>query len=112
MQDDVISCLWSYYKDLMDAETTLISWSDNCVSQNTSWRILFFHAWLVMAGYFRKCDLKTFEVGHTYTMCDLYFGSIENKAKKKTILTADMWANVMKEAGRTNGFAKSISRSH
>ena len=47
----------------------------------------------------KKCDLKTFEVGHIYTLCDLFFGAIENKAKKRTMLTAKDWAETIEEAG-------------
>ena len=42
-QDDVISALWNYYKPQLSPNQHLISWSDNCVSQNTARRILFFH---------------------------------------------------------------------
>jgi hypothetical protein len=45
--DEIISCLWFYLSGYFYQEYSFITWSDNCVSQNTAWRILFFHAWLV-----------------------------------------------------------------
>ena len=55
-----------------------IAWGDNCVAQNTCWKILFFGLWIVETGVVSKCILKAFSVGHTFIMCDAYFGGIEN----------------------------------
>jgi hypothetical protein len=46
--DDIISATWSFFlKNIDEKFTNWKIWSDNCVSQNTCWRILFFYAYLI-----------------------------------------------------------------
>ncbi len=39
--------------------------------------------------------VKTFSVGHTFTMCDAFYGIIENKVYKKQIENQQQWNDIM-----------------
>jgi hypothetical protein len=46
--DDMISVMWNFFNiKVFGKFDRLKIWSDNCVSQNTCWRILFFYAFLI-----------------------------------------------------------------
>lgn len=56
---DICSALWGLYQDIQDPCAHLIAWSDNCVAQNTSWMLLFFHAFLVKQQLQRcRCKIR------------------------------------------------------
>lgn len=97
--DEICSVLWSALQNIADPELHLISWSDNCVSQNQCWRVLFFHAWLISVGYFKTCTLKFFLKGHTFTIADLYFGNIEQKCRKYSCEKPDDYHDCMRNVG-------------
>ncbi len=42
-----------------------------------------------------QTTLKTLCVGHTFTLCDLFFGAIENKSYKKNCFTQKDWEQIM-----------------
>ena len=79
--------MWNLFKDFINLKKRIIQWSDNCVAQNASWKILFFHLWLVEMGYFPRITLKMLQKGHTFNMCDLFFGLIERALANKQLLT-------------------------
>lgn len=66
------------------------------MAQNTAWRILFFYGLLVKLRKLVKLTVKTFSVGHTFTMCDAYFGGVEHKAHKKQCEKQADWEQLMK----------------
>ena len=41
--DDICSCLWKQLQPFLNQNKHIIQWSDNCVTQNCSWKVLFFH---------------------------------------------------------------------
>ncbi len=46
--DEIISVTWQLLKlHVFEKHTIVKIWSDNCVAQNTCWKILFFYAYLV-----------------------------------------------------------------
>ncbi len=92
------SVLWKVLRPLGDENAHLIVWSDNCVSQNQCWRILEFHAWLVKTKRFKSVRLRMLEKGHTFTLCDLYFGAIEQQCFKKQLETQEDYMHIMEDA--------------
>jgi hypothetical protein len=97
--DEICSILWKALETIADLDLHLITWSDNCVSQNQSWRIIFFHAWLVLAGMFKSITLKFFLKGHTFTIADLFFGNIEQRSRKCSCEKPDDYHNIMDYVG-------------
>ena len=73
----------------------MISWSDNCCAQNTCWMILFFHAFLVKQKFFKKITLKLFKKGHTFSICDTFYGVIENSSYGINCYETQDWCNIM-----------------
>jgi hypothetical protein len=92
---DTCSALWVLYRTITNPTAHLIAWSDNCVSQNTCWMVLFFHAFLVKENYFNKVTLKQLKKGHTFNAVDARSGAIENSAHKKNMFTPNDWKQVM-----------------
>ena len=46
--DEIISVTWHLFKlQVFKKFPTVKIWSDNCVAQNTCWKILFFYAYLI-----------------------------------------------------------------
>ena len=43
-----------------------------------------------------KIVIKTFAVGYTFTLCDSYYGIIENKSYKQQIENQQQWIDLMK----------------
>ncbi len=39
--------------------------------------------------------IKTFAVGHTFTICDTFYGIIENKSYKKQLKIQRDWEHIM-----------------
>lgn len=97
--DEICSVLWKSLQSICDPNLHLITWSDNCVSQNQCWMILFFHAWLILAGYFKTCTLKFFLKGHTFTIADLFFGNIEQKSRIHSCEKPEDYHDIMRSVG-------------
>lgn len=97
--DEICSTLWKIFDDLSDPELHFQSWSDNCVSQNQCWMVLFFHAWLVLGNHCKTSTLYFFLKGHTFTIPDLFFGNIEQKCKKTSIEKPQHYHEVMESIG-------------
>ena len=95
--DDICSTLYLFLQDKMDFNKTLILWSDNCVSQNTSWKIFRFGFWLVETRKFKEVVLKQLLKGHTFNICDVYFGGIENKCKNMDMFLPEHYKAKMTE---------------
>ncbi len=96
---DTCSALWNLYQTLKNPQGSLIAWSDNCVSQNTSWMLLFFHAFLVKEEIFQKVTLKQLKKGHTFNVVDARSGTIENASFKKNMFIPNDFKKVMEKCG-------------
>ena len=46
-----------------------------------------------------KITVKAFLVGHTFTLCDVFYGVIENKSYKKQLEQQSDWEKVMTDCG-------------
>ena len=84
---------------MADDKCMLIVWSDNCVSQNQCWLVLFFHGWLLKTKLFYDVKLRMLEIGHTYTVCDLFFGGIEQECYAKQLETQHDYMSCMEKSG-------------
>jgi hypothetical protein len=82
--DEIISTLWIYLqKNQPIIQKKFIIWENNCCAQNTCWKTLKWNCWLLDIGSFKKTVIKTFVSGHIFTICDVYFDTIENSSFKK-----------------------------
>lgn len=97
--DEFCSILWMIFDHIANSNMHFQSWSDNCVSQNQCWMIIFFHAWLVLGNYCKTATLYFFLKGHTFTIPDLFFGNIEQKAKKISIEIPRHYHEIMESLG-------------
>jgi hypothetical protein len=53
--DEMISVLWDFFKKNIENKYSVWKlWSDNCVSQNYAWKILFFYAYLIERKFVSK----------------------------------------------------------
>jgi hypothetical protein len=96
--DEIITATYIYLKQYLTPKHQILKlWSDNCVSQNCCWKILYFYASLLYKFKLKKVVIKTFAVGHTFTLCDAYFGTIENYSYKKNIRHQQDWQDLMNE---------------
>ena len=98
--DEIVSCMWKFAEEhiLLQNVDKWIAWGDNCVAQNTCWKILFYCSWIVETGVVPKCILKALLVGHTFTMCDAFFGGIENGSYKKECFKQQDWIDIMRNS--------------
>ena len=102
--DDICSVLWQQIQPYLNQNKHLIQWSDNCVSQNSSWKVLNFHLWLVETGMIKRCTLRMLLKGHTFNICDIYFGNFERKCAKRQLLTQHDYSNRMSEVNNSQVF--------
>jgi hypothetical protein len=61
--------------------------------------VLFFHAWLILAGLFNTYTLKFFLKGYTFTIADLFFENIEQKSNKYLCEKPEDYHNIMTNLG-------------
>jgi hypothetical protein len=58
--DEILSVTWQLFKEKVIGKFKKAKiWSDNCVSQNMCWKILFFYAYLVKKNLVRSFFKKT-----------------------------------------------------
>jgi hypothetical protein len=96
--DNIIFVMWKYFKqNIFGSYDKVKLWSNNCVAQNTCWRILFWYGYLVKTKQLKKTVAKTFTVGHTFTLCDAFYGSLETRSYRKQMECQKDWAKLMKE---------------
>lgn len=93
--DEMCSILWKMFKSHNGAFKIYKLWSDNCVAQNTCWKLFWFYSACVRRLKLKKIVINTFVVGHTFTTCDSYFGAIDTKSNRKQVETPEQWKNLM-----------------
>lgn len=77
----------------------LIVYTDNCPSQFKENFLFFYCCYLVKMGRFLRIDLKFLLEGHTYSICDRRFGTLEQFNKTiETIETPAHWALLLKKS--------------
>ena len=106
--NEVISILDYFLKKLQtvqgrDRYDHLIVWCDNSPAQFKQNFLFFYMDYLVTRGDFLRTDLKFLLEGHSYSVCDRYFGNIQKvfNAQEK-IETPKDWENVLVSSGLSN----------
>ena len=101
----MISILFYFLKKLQteqgpDRYDHLIVWCDNSPAQFKQNFLFFYMDYLVTRGDFLRTDLKFLLEGHSYSVCDRYFGNIQKvfNAQEK-IETPKDWENVLVSSG-------------
>ena len=75
----------------------LIVWSDNAASTFKECYLFFFFDYLVKRGQFLRADLKFLLEGHTYSVCDRHFGTIQRVFDSiEVIQVPQQWATVLR----------------
>lgn len=77
----------------------LIVWCDNAPGQFKQSYLFFYLDYIVRRGQFLRADLKFLLEGHTYSVCDRWFGNIQTLYKTKEIVDVPrQWATVLEQA--------------
>ena len=81
----------------------MIIWSDNAPGQFKECFLFFYLDYIVRLGEFLRADLKFLLEGHTYSVCDRRFGTIQTSFKKREIIAIPrQWATVLEESNLSN----------
>ena len=81
----------------------LIIWSDNAPGQFKECYLFFYLDYIVRLGQFLRADFKFLLEGHTYSVCDRRFGTIQTLFKKREIIAIPrQWATVLEESNLSN----------
>ena len=81
----------------------LIVWCDNSPAQFKEQYLFFYLNHLVKKGEFLRVDLKFLLEGHSYSICDRRFGSIQSLFDRQEIVQVpQQWANILRESGLSN----------
>ena len=104
--NEVISLLDYLIKRLQDElgrHDHLIIWSDNAPGQFKECFLFFYLDYIVRLGQFLRADFKFLLEGHTYSVCDRRFGTIQTSFKKREISAIPrQWATVLEESNLSN----------
>ncbi len=104
--NEVISLLDFLLRKLQDklgAHEHLIIWCDNCPSQFKENYLFFYLDQLVRRGDFLRVDLKFLLEGHSYSICDRRFASIQKLFNRHEIIEVpQQWAKILHESGLSN----------
>ena len=101
--DEVISLLDCLLKKItQDGDQDyehLIVYADNSPSQFKENYLFFYCCYLVKIGRFKRIDVKFLLEGHTLSICDRRFGSLESFGKRIEIVeTPSHWALLLKDS--------------
>ena len=81
----------------------MIIWSDNAPGQFKECFLFFYLDYIVRLGQFLRADFKFLLEGHTYSVCDRRFGTIQTLFKKREIIAIPrQWATVLEESNLSN----------
>lgn len=81
----------------------LIIWCDNSPSQFKENYLFFYLDHLVKRGDYLRADLKFLLEGHSYSICDRRFGSIQKLFDRhETIEVPQQYAKILQESGLSN----------
>ena len=81
----------------------LIIWCDNAPGQFKECFLFFYLDFIVRRGQFLRADLKFLLEGHTYSVCDRRFGTIQNVFQRQEIIDIPRkWASVLEHEGLSN----------
>ena len=80
-----------------------MNWSDNAPGQFKECFLFFYLDYIVPLGQFLRADFKFLLEGHTYSVCDRRFGTIQTLFKKREIIAIPrQWATVLEESNLSN----------
>ena len=80
-----------------------IIWCDNAPGQFKECFLFFYLDFIVRRGQFLRADLKFLLEGHTYSVCDRRFGTIQNVFQRHEIIDIPRkWATVLEHEGLSN----------
>ncbi|XP_078368458.1 uncharacterized protein LOC144652294 [Oculina patagonica] len=81
----------------------VIIWCDNCPGQFKECYLFFFLDFLVKKGRFVRADLKFLLEGHTYSVCDRRFGTIQKLFKNQEIVDVPRtWVKILENGNLSN----------
>ena len=81
----------------------LIIWSDNAPGQFKECFLFFYLDYIVHQKKFIRADFKFLLEGHTYSVCDRRFGTIQTLFKRREVIaTPRQWATVLEESDLAN----------
>ena len=81
----------------------LMIWSDSAPGQFKECILFFYLDYIVRLGQFLRADFKFLLDGHTYSVCDRRFGTIQTLFKKGEIIAIPrQWATVLEEHNLLN----------
>ena len=81
----------------------LIVWSDNAAATFKESYLFFFLDYLVKKGQFLRIDFKFLLEGHTYSVCDRHFGTIQRFFNSiEVIQVPQQWATLMQRSQLQN----------
>ena len=81
----------------------MIIWSDNAPGQFKECFLSFYLDYIVRLGQFLRADFRFLLEGHTYSVCDRRFGTIQTLFKRRQIIAIPrQWATVLEESNLSN----------
>ena len=81
----------------------LIVWCDNSPAQFKENFLFFFMEHMIKETRFLRIDLKFLLEGHSYSICDRRFGSIQKVFdSRETIELPQQWATILRDSGLSN----------
>ena len=88
----------------------LIIWCDNAPGQFKECFLFFYLDFIVRRGQLLRADLKFLLEGHTYSVCDRRFGTIQNVFQRHEIIDIPRkWATVLEHEGLSNVTVKWVT---
>ena len=88
----------------------LIIWCDNAPGQFKECFLFFYLDFIVRRGQFLRADLKFLLEGHTYSVCDRRFGTIQNVFQRHEMIDIPRkWATVLENEGLSNVIVKWVT---
>lgn len=99
----LLDFLLNKLRDKLGPHDHLIVWCDNSPAQFKHNFLFFYLDLLVKRGDFLRIDLKFLLEGHTYSICDRRFGSIQKYLDSQEIIQVpQQWATILAESGLSN----------
>ena len=81
----------------------LIIWCDNAPGQFKEYFLFFYLDYIVRRGQYLRVDLRFLLEGHTYSVCDRRFGSIQTLFERHEVIDIPRkWATVLEQGKLSN----------